>query len=58
VPRRENERRPSPGISKAVAAHFQPNRQKAEVSGAGYMLGRDVADADRRDEKTVIDCYF
>jgi hypothetical protein len=40
VPKRENERRPCPGISKAVAAYFQPNRQKAPVLSAGYPLGR------------------
>ena len=45
------------GVSKPVAAHFQPNRQQAKVSSTGYMLGQDVTDADRRDRKTVIDCY-
>jgi hypothetical protein len=37
---RENEHRPGPGISEAVAAHSQRIRQKAEISSAGYMRGR------------------
>jgi hypothetical protein len=51
APKRANEPRPRPGIAEAVAARCQLIQQKAQIFGAGYVLGRDVSGADLRDAK-------